>query len=87
MSRENLPFFNELKVLNYSLHSFSGDFESALYMKGDLAIKTRKEDNTVELFAVLGLAKISISFSFPHKRFAFFEAKILELLEGHLWLN
>ena len=82
---KDLPFIDQIKKLNYSLHSHDTISKNALYTKRDLALKV-KPNGQAELFAVLGLLKISIEFSFPHPKFSFFESKVIELLNGHKWL-
>ena len=77
---KDLPGYEEAINLNYSLHSHSGNKESAMYMKGSLSLTVHK-NNTATLMSMYKMVILKVeNFTFPHKNIELFENQILKCL-------
>lgn len=85
MSVDKLPGYQKAIELGYVLNNYSGNYNSASYVKhtedNTIIHLTIRSDETADLQGIIGMVTLSINrFSFPHQSFDKFEKQINRIL-------
>lgn len=77
---KELPGETEAKQLGYDLHMYSGERDSAFYMKGQLCLRVSSKGEAI-ISASYKMVELRIGpIAFPHERFHIFEQQMIDCL-------